>query len=270
MAHTLFFERWNKPAAQALLRALCPALVWAAVATPVDAWAAGPAEGLPQRNLLIEWRSQGSGLSQDSRAGLRQGRITVDSRGAAVGGAWQAGTVQTESRQDGVQQVQVLNGGRARLYIGQSQPYTVWQWAGALPGAGGSLQAPGQQPALGAGGATAWGGNGQVLPQTVWLDLGQGLSVRPRWPGGQAPVWVEFEAQGREAASPGGRLLGRVDPDGQTRRSEVASTLSVPLGQWVVVARSGVRTEQARSGTFSTRALDESQSDQIEVRITLP
>ena len=62
----------------------------------------------------------------------------------------------------------------------------------------------------------------------------------------------------------------RVDPDGQARRLEVGSTLSVPLGEWTVVARSGGRTERAQSGVLSTSDLDALESEQLEIRITAP
>lgn len=196
---------------------------------------------VPLRNLVVEWRIEGQGQMRDSGAGVRQGRVIIDSqRGVVVQGDVRAGTWQTESQTRSVQQVQVLNGGRARLYVGRSQPYTVWQWA----------YAPAQRGAV-----QAWG-------QTAWLDLGQGLTVRPRWPGGQAPVTVELEAQASGQSA--------YEPDGQVRYSEVASTVAVPLGEWTVVARSGRSAQQTRSGTLSTDAIDDSQSEQLAIRITAP
>lgn len=196
---------------------------------------------VPLRNLLVEWRIEGQGQVRDSGAGVRQGRVIIDSqRGVVVQGDVRAGTWQTESQTRSVQQVQVLNGGRARLYVGRSQPYTVWQWA-YVPAQRGAVQ--------------AWG-------QTAWLDLGQGLTVRPRWPGGQAPVTVELEARASGQSA--------YEPDGQVRYSEVASTVAVPLGEWTVVARSGRSAQQTRSGTLSTDAIDDSQSEQLAIRITAP
>ncbi|HEX5356106.1 MAG TPA: hypothetical protein VFW93_07800, partial [Aquabacterium sp.] len=148
------------------------------------AWAGARDEGLPQRNLIVEWRMSGQGQSQQRNVGVRTGQIIVDSRGGVVGRT-SIGTeqYQTESQTDTVQQVQVLNGGRARLYVGRSQPYTVWQWAwSGSATAGGSLGSIG--PQSGAAGASY---PVNVVPQTVWIDIGQGLNVRPRWPGGRAP-----------------------------------------------------------------------------------
>lgn len=249
------------------------------LAGAVAAWSAGPvwaqpSGNLPQRNLLVEWRMAGQGQTQQRNQGIRTGQVIVDSRGGVVGrSSFGMETVQTESQSDTVQQVQVLNGGKARLFVGKSQPYTVWQWA--WTGQGGSLGAIGPQANAPAGAAGQQGSYPvNVVPQTVWIDLGQGLTVKPRWAGGQAPVIVELEAQARQPAqmsSPmGGVYGGQLDPDGQTRRIEVGSTLSVPVGQWAVVARSGGRVQRQQSGSLSTRDLDDSQSEQLEIRITVP
>jgi len=247
------------------------------VAHAAHAQSGGREAGLPQRNLLVEWRLTGQGQTQHSRQGVRTGQVIVDSRGGVLGRtSIGMETVQTESQSDTVQQVQVLNGGKARLFVGKSQPYTVWQWAwtgpagsGGLGGIGPQQGQPAQPP--GAAGGTAPGYPPvNVLPQTVWIDLGQGLNVRPRWPGGRAPVIVELEAQARQPAMSGSAYTGQLDPDGQTRRIEVASTLSVTLGEWAVVARSGARVQRQQAGSLSTRDLDDSQSEQLEIRVTAP
>lgn len=255
-----------------------------AVALATGALSAGlvRAEGagsLPARNLLVEWRMSGQAHVQQRHQGIRTGQIIVDSRGGVVGRtSIGMETIQTESQTDTVQQVQVINGGRARLFVGKSQPYTVWQWAWTGQ-VGDGLGAIGPQAST--AGSNQRGGSGQpgsypvnVVPQTVWIDLGQGLNVRPRWAGGQAPVIVELEAQARQpaqlGAQAGGAYGGQIDPDGQTRRIEVGSTLSVPLGQWAVVARSGGRTQRQQSGSLSTRDLEDSQTEQLEIRISLP
>lgn len=251
---------------------------------------AGPRD-LPARNLLVEWRIGGQGSGQLRQGGIQTGRVIIDSRRGVIGQAGVTyGTTQTESSGNSVQQVTVLNGGRARLFFGSSQPVTTWQWAWA-PGQGG-----------GGGGWTSYGpleGQGQgndemaerhggrdrgqrgddgrqgrspinIVPQTTWIDLGQGLIVTPRWPGGRAPVTVELEARSNEPAQAGSVYSGQLDPDGQIRRSEVSSTVSVTLGEWTVVARNGGQSSNTQSGTLSTRSLDESRSEQLEIRVTAP
>ncbi len=255
-----------------------PCLVAWACLSGLPAWAENQG-GLPQRNLLVEWRMGGHGQTQQRNQGIRTGQIIVDSRGGVVGRtSIGMETIQTESQTDTVQQVQVLNGGKARLFVGKSQPYAVWQWAwtgqggGGLGGIGPQTSPAGNTPGSGAG--QQGGYPVSVVPQTVWIDLGQGLNVRPRWAGGHAPVIVELEAQARQPAQLGtpigGVYGGQVDPDGQTRRIEVVSTLSVPLGQWAVVARSGGRVQRQQSGSLSTRELDDSQTEQLEIRVTAP
>ncbi len=258
---------------------------------------AGPSD-LPARNLLVEWRMAGQGSSQLRQGGIQTGRVIIDSRRGVIGQAGVTyGTTQTESSGNSVQQVTVLNGGRARLFFGSSQPVTTWQWAWA-PGQGGGAggwTSYGPQEGSGQGademaqrhggrdrgqrgddgqqGQGGWSGRQspvQVVPQTTWIDLGQGLIVTPRWPGGRAPVTVELEARSSEPAQPGGAYSGRVDPDGQVRRTEVGSTVSVPLGEWTVVARNGGQNARTQSGTLSTRSLDESRSEQLEIRVTAP
>ncbi len=218
---------------------------------------AGPRDGLPQRNLLVEWRVGGESASTQRQAGIEVGRVIIDSRRGVIGQAGiTAGTVRTESQGSSVQQVMVLNGGRARLYMGRSQSVTGWQFAFS--------------PTAAQQGQTSFGSPGvTALPQTFWIDVGQGIHVTPRWSGGRDVV-VDIEAQSRQPVQAGSAYGGQLDPDGQTRRTELASTVSVPLGEWVVVARNGGRVQRSQSGTLSTRDVDDSQSEQLEIRVTAP
>lgn len=233
--------------------ALAPLVL--ALLTSVAAGAAR-ADTLPQRNLLVEWRT--GGQSMEARAGAGAGVTTTTRTVPAPGGGYTvsttrrtettvtfgAGSVQTQASGQGQQQMLVLNGGQARLFVGESRPYTVWQWGWGTPV--GQAQ---PQP-------QAWG-------QTVFLDLGQGLMVRPSWPGGQAPVRVELQAT---SAQPGAAYA----PDGVSRRAEVVSTVLVPLGEWLVVARSGQRSEAQQAGTLSTRSVERDERGVLELRISLP
>lgn len=247
---------------------------------------------LPARNLLIEWRIGGQGSSQLRQGGIQTGRVIIDSRRGVIGRAGVTyGTTETESSNNAVQQVTVLNGGRARLFFGSSQPVTTWQWAwsGGQGGGNGGWTSYGPIEGQGAqdvdemaqrhgvrqGSQNGNDGRGHnspihIVPQTVWIDLGQGLVVTPRWPGGRAPVTVELEARSSEPAQPGAAYSGQMAPDGQVRRTELSSTVSVPLGEWTVVARNGGQVSSSQSGTLSTRSLDESRSEQLEIRVTAP
>jgi len=222
---------------------------------------------LPRRNLLVEWRMAGQTQGQQRNQSVQNGQVILDSSGRTIGRTTIGqGTLETEnqSNSDDVQQLRVLNGSRAKLYVGHTQPYTVWQWAWTGQAAGAQSGA--------ASGQSSGQGNApvQVVPQTVWIDIGQGLNVRPRWAGGRAPVIIELEAQSREPARAGSVTTGQYDPDGQSQRFEVSSTLSVPMGQWSVVARSGNHARPQASGTLSTRELDVGDSEQLEIRVTAP
>jgi hypothetical protein len=226
--------------------ALCTAL---ALST---AWSA---EGLPQRNLVVSWRVVEAG--QARTVGRGAGGYTVST-----------GTLGGEALTE--QQVVVLNGGRARLFVGRTQPYTVWQWA--WNGSAGQAGQPAQAATAGAASAVAQPGV-QAWAQTAYLDLGQGMTVRPRWAGGAAPVRVELEVRSRQAGGTESGRYGMIEPDGQpgqVQQRDVATTLSVPLGQWAVVARSGPRAHLSEPGTVSTRELDAQQGEQLELRVSLP
>lgn len=136
------------------------------------------------------------------------------------------------------QQVRVRNGSKASLRLSQSIPVTWVQ----------SIKAP-----RGSGGAA-------VARGLTWLDSGQQLAVQPRWPGGKQDVTVEIEVQAAAVEPRSGAEL----PD-QTR-SQLATTLSAPLGQWVTIASSGAR---AQRGSYSSEAAEEHPS-LIQIRVTAP
>lgn len=213
--------------------------------------------GTPAGNLLVSWRVNAQSEAQSQRSGVQDGRVVVDSRrGVLVQGGVTVGQTHTNRTQHTQQSVMVLNGGQARLFFGRSVPMSSWQLAWRAP------DSPDGQP-------QAW-----LHTQTQWVDLGEGLTVRPRWAGGRAPVMVELEASSRQPVRPGSLnpadTAGGYEPDGQTRRLEVSSTVAVPLGEWTVVARRGDQTQAQRSGTWSTGQLDSSQQELLEIRISLP
>jgi len=112
------------------------------------------------------------------------------------------------------QQLQVRNGSQARLSFAQTTPL---QWVQ-------SVQAPGALTGAG------------VQQGLIWLQAGQSLQLRPRWPGGQRPATVEIEVQTASVQQQPGRELPTQE------RSALATTVQAPLGQWVTLARSGQGT----------------------------
>lgn len=136
------------------------------------------------------------------------------------------------------QQLQVRNGAQARVSWGQSIPL---QWVQSVQAAG---------PMAGAG----------VKQGLTWLQAGQNLVVRPRWPGGQKAVSVEVEVQtALVEARPGVELPTQ-------QRGEVATTVQAPLGEWVTIARSG---QAAPQGTYSSEAATQ-RPRLLQLRITAP
>lgn len=165
----------------------------------------------PKRDLLVQ---------------LRQ---VEDARGVAVS---------TQSREPLLtpQQIQVRNGEKASLRMGQSIPM---QWVKSLTSKNASLSA---------GGATASETGGGIVNEVTWMESGQSLSVLPRWPGGKQPVRVEIEVQSASVEA-------RIGADLPTQsRNHTATTMTVPLGEWVTIAVTGGRSQ---SGVYGTDTGDE-------------
>lgn len=220
--------------------------------------------GAPQRNLLVEWRMTSSSEQQRQGGGLRRGEVTVDSRGGVWGRGNAVVTSTTRSSsQTGSQQVQVLNGGKARLYLGSSRPVTQWQFGVAGTGGGVNLVNPasGNEGNGGNGGEAPSGPGWQAWSSTTWVDTGRGITVRPRWGGGQT-VTVELEARVAQQ--------NPYAPDGQVDATEVMTTVQVPLGSWTAVAQRGGQVQQSRRGVLSTEDASFDDREVLEMRVSAP
>lgn len=136
------------------------------------------------------------------------------------------------------QQLQVRNGGAARLSFSQATPL---QWVQ-------SVQAQG--PMTGAG----------VKQGLIWLQAGQSLQLRPSWPGGQRPATVDVEVQTANVQQQPGRELPTQE------RSELATTVQAPLGQWVTLARSG---NAPQPGVYRSDAASQ-RPRLLQLRVTAP
>jgi len=190
---------------------------------------------LPQRNLAVELRwvasQQRSGQDLSAGGGVVVGTGgAVDARGSVV---LRAGDQRSEA--DQVQRVTVLNGGRAGVRFAQSQPV---QWL---------------EVALTPRGPAA-------LLRQGWMEAGTAFDLRPRWPGGQAPVTVEVAhqdsgaVQGGTAGATGG----------------VFTTVQLPLNEWVSVAESAGQGHASERATQSTRDVASSQRRVLQMRVSLP
>ncbi len=146
------------------------------------------------------------------------------------------------------QQVQVRNGEKASLSMGQSIPM---QWTQSVSS---------QSSSLAAGGATAGSSGGAVAQALVWMDAGQSISVQPRWSGAKQPVSVEIEVQSNSVAPRTGTELPTQS------RNRLATTVTLPLGQWVTIATSGT---VAQPGVVSSEAATESRR-LLQMRVLAP
>lgn len=193
----------------------------------------------PQRNLSVEMR-----VSDDQADAQRdaQGSVSIGSRGGRVdaGGAVVVRSGSSRQATDAMQRVLVLNGGRATLRLAQGlqvDDTEVW-W-------------------------TPWGPGAAVRSQ--WVELANGMEVRPQWPGGDAPVTLELAAQ---RSAPG------VPPPQGTRAAlppqwTVVTTVLAPLGEWVGVAQVASRQSTTVSGG-GFGAATSSRQRELQVRVSLP
>jgi len=182
---------------------------------------------VPARPLLVEWRVSDQ---PDNDGGGRQGGSTYASRDAAPPAA--------------VHSLRVLNGQKAQLSWGQSQPVTQWQigvYADASNRSG-------------------W----QAWSSTSWVETGEALSIQPSWPGGRRPVKVVL--RGRRAA------MMPNDAPGQTEHQEVHTTLQIPLGQWTVIAQQGRQpAPPSRRGSWGTADVPDTRAVPcLELRVSAP
>ena len=159
-------------------------------------------------------------------------------------------TVSTQSREPLLtpQQIRVRNGAKASLRLEQALPM---QWVKA---------ASVQTESLSAAGVTSRSSGGSVVNAVTWMEAGQSLSVQPRWPGGKQAVTVELEVQ---AAAVGDRIGAELPTQS---RSQTATTVSAPLGQWVTIATTG--SSPAR-GVYSSEATRESRR-LMQLRVLAP
>jgi hypothetical protein len=189
----------------------------------------------PQRNLSVEMR-----VSEDQAETQRdaQGSVTIGSRGGRIDAGGSVAVRSGSSRQaaDATQRVLVLNGGRASLRLAQGMlvdDTEVW-W-------------------------TPWGPGAAVRSQ--WVELVNGMEVQPRWPGGNAPVLIEIAAQSAGRATPNS---GQPPPP----QASVFTTVQVPLGEWVEVAR--LRGRQSTVSGDGFGAATSSRQRSLQVRVSLP
>jgi hypothetical protein len=194
---------------------------------------------LPMRNLLVELRQGDEQQLASREAGVRGGSVTIDSSGAQVGlqGGFEARS--RDASGDVVQRLLVLNGGQGRVAIGSGAPMLQW------------LQ-------------VVWTPSGPaVIGAREWVEALRAMQVRPRWPGGDAPVEVELRAEANRRGA-GGTPTEGIDT------ASVLTTVQVPLGKWVTVASSGDREAQSERAVIGSREMSREQRYIVQLRVSLP
>ena len=137
------------------------------------------------------------------------------------------------------QKIQVRNGQKAQLRMNLSVPM---QWVEAV-------QAPSANSGAG------------VKQALQWLDVGQSVTVTPRWPGGNRAATVELEVQQADMAT-----RSNADMPSQSR-SQFSSTVTAPLAQWVTIAATG--PAPARQGSYSSASGGEVRR-LLQIRVLVP
>ncbi len=136
------------------------------------------------------------------------------------------------------QRIQVRNGEKATLTMGQSVPIRFVQ-------------------------SVAEGRDGSgVSYGMVWMQAGQSMAVQPRWPGGGQPVRIDIDVQSSSLQAP----TGNAELPRQAR-SQLATSVSAPLGQWVTVAATG--EGQAQPGSYSSEATADTRQ-LVQIRVLAP
>jgi hypothetical protein len=140
------------------------------------------------------------------------------------------------------QQVQVRNGSQASFRLSQAIPL---QWVQSVT----------------AHNLHQRGGASGLEHGVTWVQAGQRLSVRAHWPGGKQAVTLELTVQ--SASVPAGATAGGL---ASQTHSELATTVSAALGQWMTVAVSGAH---AAPGVYGSEASSANRR-LLQIRVSAP
>lgn len=200
----------------------------------------------PQRNLLVELRWVESSLSAAALAGVREGATVVGTAGSVS--PRPGATLSTQRRatqEQAIQRLLVLNGQSASVSLSEQVPL---QWLDY------AVQLPSGQPTNLA--------QARVLaaPRTTMVEQTRAFFVTALWPGGTQPVRVTLRATAPQ---------GSVDQAGQPGQAEVLSTVQLPLGDWLTVARSGASVQRPQPGVLSSRDAEGQTSRELQLRVSL-
>jgi hypothetical protein len=199
---------------------------------------------LPVRNMTVELRV----LSQaDAQAATLAGQASAGDNGYVV---------RARSSQDGEPQIRkvfVMNGEKAQLKLGLSVPV---QWVKTALTPSLSNTATSGDTALTAGKGVEY--------STAWMDVGQGISVLVRWPGGKQPAVVEVDVDMAALEPRGGENVP------SQSRSRVVTSVLTPLGEWATIAVTGPRQVPEQSGVYATTTSESELGKVVQIRVLAP
>ena len=194
---------------------------------PLSAAAAPPAVA-----FVVELRWVDSNLPPAAQAAVRDGAVVVGTAGAVSPRGPGVVTSTAQPVPQTVQRMLVQNGQRAALRLTTREPL---QWVDAVVQLDPASRVPQRVYAS---------------PRSGERRTTQSFTVTPTWPGGKAPVHVEFD----------------IDLDDQA----IQSTLQLPLERWQTVARSGGATTQpAPRGTVSSRDAAGQPERELQLRVSV-
>ncbi|MDC8785010.1 hypothetical protein [Roseateles koreensis] len=216
------------------------------------------AERGPRQNLWIEIRWVNSSLSGAVLAGTRDGGVVVGTAGSVSPRgqiSWSTQRHEDDATRHQTQRLLVLNGNTARLQLTEQVPIQWVDYGVEMDAAGAASAVSGRNNASPGGMA---GAKVFAAPRSGTVDKVSEFRMTPRWPGGQQPVTVELQVQGAGNGGSNGNLQTRVD-----------STVSVPLGTWLTVARSGDALRASERGTLSSTDAEVRQVRELQLRVDL-
>jgi hypothetical protein len=216
------------------------ALAWGAALA--SAQTITPGMSLPMRNVLIEVRQDDGQTSNQDRLEA-QARVRTQPGRTEADVALNAQSQQSSRNSRAQQQVLVLNGQPTALRTGVTLPLRLRQ-------------------------TVTQGGIRRLVPGTVWLEAGSGLTATPVWDGGDMVYLALAAAQGPDPARARAELAR-----GEISRAEVSTTLLLPLDEWVTIADTD-ETQDQQLNAYGIGAGQTQSSGtrrwRVQVRVSVP
>ncbi len=191
---------------------------------------------LPLRNVQIEVR-QVQSRNRGHSGAQADARLQFES-GGSVSAQGRLGLGQQQEQLSGTstQMALVLNGRSTGIALRSSTPFRLMQ--------------------------TQFHNGRPVLVQgTVLLEASTGFTATPRWDGSDQ---LELEIAASQAGLQSGMLGVPVTPS-----SSSASSLVLPLGEWVTVAQSASDSSGSRNALLGQGSETEQFSSELQVRVTV-